>query len=520
MLATLMRPIVYIPSIIAVLFSWWVIANRFWWFDFWYSAWPLRLFGNIGKLKSLSHETEDFDNKVNWKSGMSRPEAALCDDYADHIKAIPTEREFNNAVDYLRLTYQSSTKPLASWKWIIVFFLTMGEAAGTGFLISPWISTEMSAHEIGYAGWIIAAVLAIVLLAITHKAGQSARKKLAINQGIGDMDPKKLVGAGKAGKIGWNHDQGEDKEESDAVRFSRRAVNGRDRGSWVLTVVAAFLLTMVLAMVFWMRWEGIRQQNTESVVQMEKHGLSGGGANPFANMAGMGGTSLPPAVQRNQAQARKVVARQIGSEELGQGFGAAALLAFLYVLTQAVGFIFSMDSAFIGEGEDAFRVTRGETAYETFERKYVSPYLRRGEARLTELRKRLVQKQQSPGATSFPEYFYSLLQTRGRRDTDMSARPMVGNEMSTYSATTNQGAAPVLTGARATAGPSGVVATQALAGQLIELGKTDKQALKAQLLKMDASEKEKLVNMMREEMERQAKAAQAADDEIDRMFGQ
>ena len=102
----------------------------------------------------------------------------------------------------------------------------------------------------------------------------------------------------------------------------------------------------------------------------------------------------------------------------------------------------------------------------------------------------------------------------------MSARPMVGNEMSTYSATTNQGAAPVLTGARATAGPSGVVATQALAGQLIELGKTDKQALKAQLLKMDASEKEKLVNMMREEMERQAKAAQAADDEIDRMFGQ
>ncbi len=509
LLSYLAEPIVYIPAIIVALFAWWVLANRFLWFDFYYTF-PLKLFGNVGKLKRLKDSTEKADDRRTWKNGMSEAENTLCADYSGHIKAAQSREKFENAREYLVITSQAATRPLAAWKWGVLFLLTMGEAVGTGFLISPWVSSKMSEHDIQFAGWIIAGVLATVLLLVTHKAGNSAKKRVAILHGVGKLD-KNARPPGAQGKpnIRWDTNQSIDEGADSDTRFFLRVVHNRDRGSWVLTIVAAILLSGVLAGVFYIRWEGIRQENTQSVVAMEKHGLSGSSGNPFAGMSGSNGSSLPPAVRQNQMESRKAVALQIGSEELGQGLGAAGLLAFLYVLTQAVGFLFAYDSAFVGEGAHAYEATGGESDYESLLRKHVTPFVRRANARLEELRHSFVLRMpgyaEAPPATMFEDYLRRAEEQSGARGSKTSFAGGASDIAPTEHRQT--GRAPAAQG-QDPQETSALVATHGLAVELVGFGATNKEAAKVRLMelkaKMGSAEFGKLLTLMQEEKARQA----------------
>lgn len=520
LLSYLAEPIIYIPAVVIAMFAWWVLANRFLWFDFYYTF-PLKLFGNIGKLKRLKDATERADDRRTWKNGMSEAENTLCADYSGHIKAAQSHEKFENAREYLAITNQAATRPLPAWRWGVLFLLTMGEAVGTGFLISPWVSSKMSAHDIQFAGWIIAGVLATVLLLVTHKAGHSAKKRVAILHGVGKLDKNaRPPGAQGKPRVRWDTDQCIDEGADSDTRFFLRVMSNRDRGSWALTIVAAILLGGVLGGVFYIRWEGIRQQNTRSVAAMEKNGLSGASTNPFAGMSGSNGSALPPAVRRNQMLARKAVAIQIGSEELGQGLGAAGLLAFLYVLTQAVGFLFAFDSAFVGEGARAYEATGGESDYDALLRKHVTPFVRRASARLEDLRHSFILRMplyaEAPPTSTFEDYF--------RREQD---QPHVADGRASASAVSAQTAA---SGPRPTASASLApmasdltqtstpVATQGLATEIVMFGVANKEGAKARLTelraKMDPVEFGRLLALMKEEKARQA----ALDGQINDIF--
>ncbi len=520
LLSYLAEPIIYIPAIIVTAFSWWVLANRFLWFDFYYTF-PLKLFGNIGKLKRLKDATEKVDDRRTWKNGMSEAENTLCADYSGHIKAAQSREKFENAREYLAITNQSATKPLPAWRWGVLFLLTMGEAVGTGFLISPWVSSKMSAHDIQFAGWILAGVLATVLLLVTHKAGHSAKKRVAILHGVGELD-KNARPPGAQGKphVGWDTDQSIDEGADSDTRFFLRVVRNRDRGSWALTIAAAILLGCVLGFVFYIRWEGIRQQNTRSVAAMEKNGLSGASGNPFAGMSGSQGSALPPAVRQNQIQARKAVAIQIGSEELGQGLGAAGLLAFLYVLTQAVGFLFAYDSAFVGEGARAYEATGGESDYEALLRKHVTPFVRRASARLEDLRHSFILHMplyaEAPPTCTFEDYFrrergHARAEDGGKRAAGVSGDAAASGQQSV----TNAPSTPIASDSPQTAA---LVATQSLATEIMMFGVVNKEGAKARLTelraKMEPVEFGRLLALIQEEKARQA----ALDGQINDIF--
>lgn len=392
-------------------FYWWIRSNQPVWFDFLYSF-PIQLFGHIGKLKRLKKNTHSVENRNSWESnGMPPAEYTLCNEYAAAMKCAQSHVVFKRAKEYLRLTYQSDIKPMALWTFAVLFVLTIAEAMGTGFLMAPFISSEMSSSQIGYAGWVLAVAMAIILLLLTHHAGKSVKKINSIKHALGDMDQNaKPRDLDCDNPISVDMDQDVDEGKSGEARFYRRVVKLKDRGSYGPVIGVVVLLTLVLSMVFVVRWEGIKKQNTLEVVQMEKNGIRDSGAdsgsNPFASSDSQ---AVPPDVAKSQEQSREKVAKEIGAANLGQGFGAAFLLALIYVLTQAAGFWFAFETAFVGEGEKAYELTRGEPDYQSFHAKYISPYEARAESRLAELRR----------------HFSSVLTEYGRKPATMMFREFI-----------------------------------------------------------------------------------------------
>lgn len=399
-------------ALLCAAFYWWTQANKPVWFDFLYSF-PVPLFGHIGKLRRLKKNTEQVENRASWDAtGMPPPEHTLCNEYAGAMKIAQNPIVFNRAKEYLRLTYQSDIKPMALWAFIVLFVLTIAEAMGTGFLMAPFISSEMSSSEIGYAGWVIAVAMAIMLLLLTHHAGKSAKRYHSIKQALGSLDrngkPRDLD---DDNPISVDMDQDIDKGKSGEARFYRRVVKLRDRGSLAPTVAVLVLLTLVLAGVFGIRWSGIKKQNTLEVVQMEKNGVGASGADSGGNpFAAADSQALPPDIVKNQQESRDKVAKEVGAADLGQGFGAAFLLALIYLLAQASGFWFAFETSFVGEGDTAYKLTRGEPDYQSYHAKYILPYEARAESRLAELRRHfssvLTEYGRNPATMTFRQFLH------------------------------------------------------------------------------------------------------------------
>jgi hypothetical protein len=394
-------------SLLVSMFYWWTRANHPAWFDFLYNF-PIRAFGHIGKIKELKSNTEQVVSRQSWSSGMPSPESMLCNDYKSVMTQSNSPHIFNRAKDYLRLTYQNDVRPMPGWAWIVLAVLMVAESMGTGFLIAPFVSNEMTGSQTSYAGWVLAVVFALGLLYATHKAGVSTRNIMAIKNSIGNLDKNgKPHDMDSDDPITPTMDQDVDKGRSAEARYFRRAVKMKNRGSWIPTIGAATLLIFVLGTVFFVRYDGIKKQNTIDVAQMEKSGVAdtGDSGNPFASASA---DTMPPEVAAGQKQAREKVAHEIGEASLAQGFGATILLSIIYLLAQAAGFGFAYKHTFVGEGDEAFQLTMGMPDYQSYHARFVLPYEGRAEARLAELRRHLTsvlpEYAKNPSAVMFRQY--------------------------------------------------------------------------------------------------------------------
>lgn len=375
-------------STLTAIFVWWARTHKPEWFHILFNF-PIHLFGHIGEINKLKKNTEQVTKKSSWIDGMPQPEATLCKKYASVMTQAKSEASFNNAKEYLRLSYQNDIEPMPLWMITILFVLTMVESLGTGFLLAPHLSKGVTANQALVGGLAIALAFAIILLALTHAAGESVKKITMIKTVLGSMDKNaKPHDMQSDEQISVEMDQNIDNGTSGEARFYRRVIKGRDRGSWTLSIVVVVMLSIVMALVFSDRWGGVLAQETDKVTQVEQSGASGDNSNPFASAgADASQDNLPPDVVKSQDESRKKVAKEIRSADLLQGFSASVLLAVIYVLTQLVGFWFSYKHSFIGSGKKAYAMTLGEHDYASYYSKYVYPFESKAESALIELRR-------------------------------------------------------------------------------------------------------------------------------------
>lgn len=482
-------------------FVWWQRVNQLTFFDF-LVKFPIRLFGPIGLIKALKKQHQQLDFSQQWTEGMPSSECELCDKYIAKMKSIATKSEFENALEYLQATGQGSTIPMAWWMWAILFILTVGEALGTGALFSEFVSTNVTMNEASFFAWAIAIVLAVVLLGLTHKAGDSFADRMLIKNILGplgqDSTPDDVDDKDK--NIYYSDDQFKDRGKSQKARFFARLEQKRARGSLGWSIAAVILLSLIMGTVFGARIYGIQKQTKISVTRMEKNGITGTSSNPFKNLNGETGkqTNVPPDVKKAQQDTRKELATAIGHDTLGQGLMASILLSVFYVLVQLIGFAMSMKHSFFSMGEKAYKTTRGYTSYKAYRERFFNPYAQLAQTRLAELRNayaKVSQKYKRNMPTiSFRDYFQ-----RHRGDVDSGVSVSEKYTSREITATANRQPSPSKSHVL-DAGAKNDVLKQ-IAKELVDIG--DPSALseeqQADLSKLTQKEKQILADLIREE---------------------
>lgn len=415
-----------IAVVLAAFLLWMKYTNDLWWTDFWV------VFPVFGKMRKWVQDTHGIGDKSTWeKDGMPRPEVQLCSEYLDRQKdPAATKEVFDRAKEYLKLTHQSDITPTSKWMWILLIILTVAEATGTGLLIAPFVASEITGNQMIWIGYIIALVMAAGLLGLTHYAGSQAHKFGTIRNHIG--------------KVGRAHDDlitqpvecgddqaqdeiipGRNRAQTAKIRFANRALEGaHDRGTlaWVLVVV--LVLAALLGGITWMRIEGIRIQMTK---QSSEQAQSGGGsaANPFAGIPGMSDNiAAPDTVAKSSNEAHAKVRAELNQEKFSQGIAGSIVLALIYLITQGLGFLHALRHSFVGSGHKAYKLTRGEASYKTYENKYVMPLINKAQKRLEYLRARLAENsdyRENPSTMSCFDYF--LKQQSERENRLRSAEP-------------------------------------------------------------------------------------------------
>ena len=124
----------------------------------------------LGKMAKWSRGDERTGENNDSPETFIPVEKALYDYYKNGVPEI-TRKSFEQYRKYLVLAKQSDRKPMSGWMWVILFGLTVAEAFGTGALVAPLVSREITPDGALFIGSGVALVLAVITLFFTHNAG-------------------------------------------------------------------------------------------------------------------------------------------------------------------------------------------------------------------------------------------------------------------------------------------------------------------------------------------------------------
>ncbi len=395
--------IAVVVTTIASAFYFWLRADSFRFTCFAYRRpW---VFGNDhrGEFQRLSKESSD---SLVGEGGFVQAEHTLCQTFkaviAGSDSAEVTKEQFERAKSYLKITQQNDIRPPSLIARVGLFVLILAESVGTGYVLAPWMSTEITPSQANMAAGVLALAVAIVLALLTHVTGAEMAKMSAYRKNSGSEGLEKRI------------DLGDDQEQdayyidpnSNAVmqnpsprRFANRVDDPGSKGM-VLLGVSTLIIVAIMVAIFFIRMGGIESQTTRQIVSMEQNGINGG-SNPFASASS---APVPPDVASAQQQTRKQVAETLGGDYRTQGIAASMMLALIYLVTQFTAFIVAYKTTFSGQGESAFNFTRNQPSYETFRAKFLLPRITRAESFLAQLRQTRRKHNHRCGTGKFEDY--------------------------------------------------------------------------------------------------------------------
>ncbi len=146
---------------------------KFWWLNFTYN------FPVIGKIATLSKDIEGFDEKHKWFYSEER----LCRDYYNFYEKVDKDSEsYDEAKEYLHAAGELGRKPTPTFIWIMIFVLVIVEAFGFAYVLAGFTipGASEATQQKGAIG--VAAMLAILLVWLTHMTGEELHKNTLIKK--------------------------------------------------------------------------------------------------------------------------------------------------------------------------------------------------------------------------------------------------------------------------------------------------------------------------------------------------
>ncbi len=381
------------------------------------------LWARIVKMPGWKKKTVGIENRASWEAtGMPAPEKELAEYYLKYARATD-RRTFVNASEWLKLTGQGDKRHMPLFKLLILFCLTMAEAAGSGLLIATAISDGVTQNDLAPYGFTIAIVLAFMLMAATHEAGREQVFASSIMQYMGSSTASERHGNQK---ISPTDDYRIDDGVDSSLRFANRALSGNHhRAGKGARSFALFFLSVLVIAIFAVRVVDNHDDYVNSLKELPSTSscdapAAASSTDPFASAGSSSstsaipgfpaGTASPPSVNCNNTTVNNSIDKEsFEGQEISKDI-KAAILALAYLFVQFVGFRWAMKHSFIGEGDVAYSITQGYPSYDELYRDKLEPVYKLGGIALHRLRQHLMSRvnkyRDNPSHMTIEEYAF------------------------------------------------------------------------------------------------------------------
>ena len=356
---------------------------KFWWLNFTYN------FPIIGKMSGLARDIEGFDENHKWFYSEER----LCRDYYNFYEKVDKDSEsFDEAKAYLHSVGELGRKPTPTLIWIMIFVLVIVEAFGFAYVLAGFTipGASEATQQKGAVG--VAAMLAILLVWLTHMTGQELHKNTLIkkirrwykNDNAGGSNWRDLKPDEELITIDNTFD---DEKSPNYIRMLNRVdVNDKVKTTYLKTILTLIFIASVAIGATYIRDQVLKQEiasSNESAMNIFNDDASPFGSNDSVDDADVGSlfgdTSTDDAKEDLSAlfgedskadapSKSKSSSKSIEDEtNLKGGEATFLILGLMFVFIQILGIFFGMHWDFAGrESKEAYECLRGFSTKKAF----------------------------------------------------------------------------------------------------------------------------------------------------------
>ncbi len=356
---------------------------KFWWLNFTYN------FPVFGKISGLAKDIEGFDENHKWFYSEER----LCRDYYNFYEKVDKDSEsFDEAKAYLHSAGELGRKPTPTFIWIMIFVLVVVEAFGFAYVLAGFTipGASEATQQKGAVG--VAAMLAILLVWLTHMTGQELHKNTLIKK------IRRWYKNDNAGGSNWRDlkpdeqlitidNTFEDEKSPNYIRMLNRLdVNDKVKATYTKTILTLLFIGIVAIGATYIRGQVLTQEiasSHESAMNIFNDDSSPFGDTSSDSDADMGALFGDEAV----SDAKDDLSALFGSEEKSAapsttgstsesiedetnrkgGWATFIILGLMFVFIQILGIFFGMHWDFAGrESKEAHECLRGFSTKNAF----------------------------------------------------------------------------------------------------------------------------------------------------------
>ncbi len=355
---------------------------KFWWLNFTYN------FPFIGKISTLSRDIEGFDENHKWFYSEER----LCRDYYNFYEKVDKDSEsFDEAKAYLHAAGELGRKPTPTLIWVMIFVLVIVEAFGFAYVLAGFTipGASEATQQKGAVG--VAAMLAVLLVWLTHMTGQELHKNTLIkkirrwykNDNAGGSNWRDLKPDEQLISIDNTFD---DEKSPNYIRMLNRIdINDKVKTTYTKTILTLLFIAIVAIGATYIRDQVLKQEiasSHESAVNIFNEGASPFGEADtttdddigalFADTAADDvkedlGSLFGDAAKADAADKASSKSSIIDETNLKGGEATFMILGLMFVFIQILGIFFGMHWDFAGrESKEAYECLRGFSTKKAF----------------------------------------------------------------------------------------------------------------------------------------------------------
>ena len=354
---------------------------KFWWLNFSYN------FPILGKISRLSKDIEGFDENHKWFYSEER----LCRDYYNFYEKVDKDSEsFDEAKAYLHSVGELGRKPTPTFIWIMIFTLVIVEAFGFAYVLAGFTipGASEATQQKGAIG--VAAMLAILLVWLTHMTGQELHKNTLIkkirrwykNDNAGGTNWRDLKPDEQLITIDNTFD---DEKSPNYIRMLNRLdVNDKVQATYTKTILTLIFIGAVAIGATYIRH--ITLENEIASAHESAINIFNDDASPFGDAGAddmgalFGDTSTDDAEDdlaslfggedANTQSKSHAPASKLSNEDINNQKGGDAtfvILGLLFVFIQILGIFFGMHYDYAGrESKEAYECLKGFNTKKAF----------------------------------------------------------------------------------------------------------------------------------------------------------